>query len=117
MGLNMKQVIVVRNDLKMSKGKLAAQACHASLGAYKKANSNNIREWERDGEKKVILRVDSLEELFLIKEIAKKLNLPNYLVRDAGRTHLPESTITCLGIGPDEVELIDKATKDLKLIS
>lgn len=113
----MKQVIVVRNDLKMTKGKLAAQACHASLGAYKRADSNIIREWELDGEKKVIVKVNSLEELFEIKEIAKKNNIPNYLVRDAGRTQLPASTITCLGIGPDEDEIIDRATSDLKLLS
>jgi PTH2 family peptidyl-tRNA hydrolase len=48
----MKQVIVVRADLGMSKGKLAAQACHASLGAYKKANERIIREWELEGGKK-----------------------------------------------------------------
>lgn len=113
----MKQVIVVRNDLKMSKGKTAAQACHACLGAYKKADSDKIRLWEQEGQKKVILKVNSLEELFEIKEIAKKNNVPNFIVKDAGRTELPTSTITCLGVGPDTDEIIDKVTQDLKLLS
>ncbi|BBL61857.1 peptidyl-tRNA hydrolase [Methanobrevibacter arboriphilus] len=113
----MKQVIVVRNDLKMSKGKTAAQACHACLGAYKKADSDKIRFWEQEGQKKVIVKVNSLEELFEIKEIAKKNNVPNFIVKDAGRTELPTSTITCLGVGPDTDEIIDKVTQDLKLLS
>jgi len=113
----MKQVIIVRRDLKMSKGKTAAQCCHGCLGAYKKSNSDKIKKWEIDGEKKVIVKVNSLEELFLIKEIAKKNNLINYMVKDAGRTELPTGTITCLAIGPDEDKNIDIVTQDLKLLS
>jgi PTH2 family peptidyl-tRNA hydrolase len=101
----------------MSKGKTAAQACHGSLGAFKKSNLNKIKKWEDEGEKKVIVRIDSLEELFEIKKIAKKNNLSNYMVKDAGRTELPTGTITCLAIGPDEDKIIDKVTQDLKLLS
>lgn len=113
----MKQVIVIRNDLKMSKGKTAAQVCHACLGSYKKANSNKVKDWERGGEKKVMVKVNSLEELFEIKEIAKKNNVPNHVVKDAGRTQIPTGTITCLGIGPDDDEIIDKVTQNLKLLN
>lgn len=113
----MKQVIVVRHDLKMSKGKIAAQACHGCLGSYKKTDPIKIKNWEQEGEKKVIVKVNSLEELFEIKEIAKKNNVPNYMVKDAGRTELPTGTITCLGIGPDKDKIIDKVTKNLKLLS
>ncbi|MDR2967594.1 MAG: aminoacyl-tRNA hydrolase [Methanobacteriaceae archaeon] len=113
----MKQVIVVRNDLKMSKGKIAAQCCHGCLGAFKRSDSNKIKKWEEEGEKKVIVKVNSLEELFQIKEIAKKNNLSNYMVKDAGRTELPAGSITCLAIGPDEDKIIDKVTQDLKLLS
>ena len=113
----MKQVIVIRNDLKMSKGKIAAQACHGCLGAYKKAELNKIKIWEHEGAKKVIVKVNSLEELFEIKEIAKKNNVPNFMVKDAGRTELPRGTITCLGVGPDYDLIIDKITQDLKLLS
>jgi peptidyl-tRNA hydrolase, PTH2 family len=112
----MKQVIVMRADLNMSRGKIAAQACHGSLGAYKKADLNVLRKWELEGEKKVVLKVNNLEELFEIYELVKATNMPLFLVYDAGHTELPRSTITCLGIGPDEDEKIDKITQDLKLL-
>lgn len=112
----MKQVIIMRNDLKMGKGKIAAQACHASIAAYKKANPLKIKSWERDGAKKVVLKVNSLKELFIVFEDVKRLNLPFYLVRDAGHTQIPSATITCLGIGPDDDEIIDKITSHLKLL-
>ena len=113
----MKQVIVVRKDLKMTKGKTAAQCCHGCLGAFKKSDFNKIKKWEIEGEKKVIVKVSTLEELFEIKEIASKNNIPNYIVKDAGRTELPIGTITCLAIGPDDDKIIDKVTNDLKLLS
>ncbi len=112
----MKQVIIMRNDLKMGKGKIAAQACHASLGAYKKAELFKINIWENNGAKKVVLKVNSLKELFKIFESVKRTNLPFYLVRDAGHTQIPSATITCLGIGPDDDEKIDKISYDLKLL-
>lgn len=112
----MKQAIVVRNDLKMGKGKIAAQCCHAAIGSYKKTDKEKIRKWENSGSAKVVLKVQSLEELYELKEIAKINNIPNCLITDAGRTQIPSSTITCLGIGPDEEEIIDKITGDLKLL-
>ncbi|AIS31627.1 MULTISPECIES: peptidyl-tRNA hydrolase Pth2 [Methanobacterium] len=112
----MKQVMVMRADLKMSKGKLAAQACHASLGAYKKADERTIREWELEGGKKVVVQVKSQEELFQVYELVKAAGIPSFLVTDAGHTELPPSTVTGLGIGPDKDEKIDKITQDLKLL-
>lgn len=112
----MKQVIIVRSDLKMSKGKTAAQCCHAAIGSYTAADKNKIQSWEREGQKKVILKVSEVSELFELKEMAKKLNVPNFLVTDAGHTELPPSTITCLGLGPDDDEVIDKITSELKLL-
>ncbi|MDR0911646.1 MAG: peptidyl-tRNA hydrolase Pth2 [Methanobrevibacter sp.] len=113
----MKQVMVVRRELKMSKGKTAAQCCHACLGAYKKANPDKIKEWENSGYAKVVLRVDSEDELLEVEKQAKANKLPHYLVIDQGRTELPPSTVTCLGIGPDSDKKIDKVTKNLKLLS
>jgi PTH2 family peptidyl-tRNA hydrolase len=112
----MKQVIVMRGDLNMSRGKIAAQACHGSLGSFKKADIRKIKEWEFEGEKKVVVKVNSQEELFEIFELVKAADLPNYLVRDAGHTEIPSSTVTCLGIGPDDDEKIDKITQELKLL-
>ena len=112
----MKQVIIVRTDLKMKKGKIAAQCCHGAIGAYKKSAKEKIRKWEDEACAKIVLKVDNLEDLLELKEIAKRNNIANCLVTDAGRTQIPESTITCLGLGPDEDEVIDKITSDLKLL-
>lgn len=115
-GAKMKQVIVMRGDLPISRGKIAAQACHASLGAYKRADEKLIRSWEMEGGKKIVVKVNDLKELFEIYELVKATDLPYFLVTDAGHTELPGSTVTCLGIGPDKDEKIDKITEELKLL-
>ena len=111
----MKQVIVMRKDLNMRKGKMCAQAAHASLGAYFKA-LDHILEWEDTGATKICVGVDSLEELHLIGEAAKQAGLLFYAVLDAGRTEFKEPTYTCLAIGPAPDEEIDKITGHLKLL-
>lgn len=112
----MKQVMVVRTDLKMGKGKIAAQCCHGSLGAYKKTNPEKIRKWENEAYAKVVCKVSSLEELLELKKQAIINKVSYYLVVDAGRTQIPTSTTTVLALGPDEDEIIDKITGDLKLL-
>jgi PTH2 family peptidyl-tRNA hydrolase len=111
-----KQVLVVRKDLKMEKGKLAAQVAHASLEAYKKADIDTINEWEDEGMKKVVLAVNDLIELMKIKDAAKSAGLAYAVIRDAGRTQLEPGTVTVLGIGPAEEQRIDRITKNLKLL-
>lgn len=112
----MKQVMVVRNDLKMGKGKIAAQCCHGSLGAYKKTNPEKIFKWENEAYAKVVCKVNSLEELLELKKQAIINKVSYYLVVDAGRTQVPTSTTTVLALGPDEDEILDKITGDLKLL-
>lgn len=107
---------MVRKDLKMDKGKIAAQVAHASLEAYKKTDEETRKRWEEEGSKKVVLRAGSLKELIEIKERIKKMRVPYALIKDAGRTQLKQGTITSLGIGPAEEETIDKVTKGLKLL-
>ena len=109
-----KQVIVVRKELKMSPGKTSAQVAHASVGALKNTDKKVREAWEREGAKKVVLQVSTREELLEIKQKAKRL--PTSLIKDAGMTELPPGTITCLGIGPDSDEEIDKITGSLKLL-
>lgn len=112
----MKQVIVVRADLKMGKGKLAAQVAHASLASFLKAGFFAKRKWLKQGMKKVVVKVSCEKELIEIYEKAKKAKLPCELIRDAGLTQIKPGTITALGIGPGEDEKIDKITKHLKLL-
>lgn len=112
----MKQVIIMRTDLKMGKGKIAAQACHASLNCYKNADKSRLRAWELSGQKKVVLKVSSEKELLELNSIVKETNLPHSLITDAGHTQIEPSTRTCLGIGPGSDEEIDKLTGHLKLL-
>lgn len=111
-----KQAIVVRKDLDMGKGKMAAQVAHASIGSMKAAAKALVDEWEDSGSKKVVLKVDCIKQLNSIKNAAKKAGLPYFLVRDAGLTQTDPGTATCLGIGPDEDEKIDAVTSGLKLL-
>ncbi|MBU5682127.1 MAG: peptidyl-tRNA hydrolase Pth2 [Candidatus Aenigmatarchaeota archaeon] len=111
-----KQVIVIRTDLEMGKGKMISQACHASLEAYKLAPPYFKNKWKFFGYKKVVLKVSSLEELLKIYEEAKKEKIPCVLIKDAGKTQLESGTITCVALGPYYSEKIDKITKNLKLL-
>lgn len=113
---NVKQVILIRNDLDIGKGKIATQVAHASLEAYKKADKDAVRKWEEEGSKKIVLKVDSLNELLEFKKKAGQLRIPLALIKDAGLTQLRESTTTCLGLGPDDEEKISRLTRDLKLL-
>lgn len=114
-----KQVIVLRTDLGMSTGKLISQACHACLDAVEEAKKNRHdawRRWRDEGAKKVILQVDSVEELQELAEMAKKLNIPLALIEDRGLTEIPPGTVTALGLGPEKAEIMDKVTGNLKLL-
>ncbi len=112
----MKQAIVIRNDLKMSKGKIAAQSCHASVNCFKKSDKNDISKWESSGAKKVVLKVNSLQDLLELNTIAKDMGIVSSLITDAGHTQLEPSTTTALGLGPADDDVIDKITGELKLL-
>jgi len=116
-GMNkLKQVIVVRTDLKMGKGKLAVQVAHASIAAFLEAGFFAKRKWLAQGMKKVVLKVGSEKELLELYEKARKKKLPCALIKDAGLTQLEPGTVTALGIGPAEDEKIDEITGGLKLL-
>ena len=112
----MKQVIVIRQDIKMSKGKLAAQCCHASVSAVLKSRHTAVKKWELEGQKKVILKTKSMEALLELKKKCDRLGLASSLISDAGHTELAAGTVTALGIGPDEENKIDKVTGSLPLL-
>jgi len=111
-----KQVILVRNDLKMPKGKLAVQVAHASVEATFNSSREIVEKWQYEGMKKVVLKVENKEELLKYKKLAESYKLKVALIRDAGKTFLNPGTITCLAIGPDKEEKIDLVTRDLKMI-
>jgi PTH2 family peptidyl-tRNA hydrolase len=111
-----KQAIVVRKDVKMGSGKLAAQAAHASLGSALKTDNDLIEEWMAEGAKKVVLKICGEREMRLLATQAKKLKLPHFLVKDAGLTQLKKGTVTALAIGPALEKDVDKITGKLKLL-
>ncbi|XP_017474035.1 PREDICTED: probable peptidyl-tRNA hydrolase 2 [Rhagoletis zephyria] len=116
---NYKMVLVVRNDLKMGKGKIGAQCGHGAVGAYQKAvqcTPRLVRAWENTGCAKIALRVESEREIMAIKRAAEANNLVTCLIRDAGRTQIEPNSKTVLAIGPASVEDIDKVTGHLKLL-
>ncbi len=111
-----KQVIIVRKDLKMEKGKIASQASHASVDAVLKSDKKIVKEWRNQGMKKSILKVNDKKELLVYLDLAKKAGLKTSLITDAGKTAFHStSTTTCLAIGPDEEKKIDLVTGNLKL--
>ena len=117
--MHFKQVIVVRRDLRMGTGKLAAQVAHASvMGAenVKSFKRNWFDLWFREGQAKVIVKVKTIEELMEIKKQATELYLPVVQVQDSGLTQIPSGTITCIGVGPAPSELVDRITGNLKLL-
>lgn len=111
-----KQVIVVRDDLKLSRGKLAVQVAHAAIIGYEKSDKKIVEEWRRDGQKKIVLKVSNLKELMEVKERAEKVGFVTGIVKDAGLTEIPPGTITALVIGPDIESKIDKITGNLQLL-
>lgn len=112
----MKQMIVLRTDLGMSTGKLVAQACHASLGAYKNADEATQNQWETEGATKIAVEAESEDKVMELFKEARSKGISAYIVKDAGETELAPGTVTALGIGPDDDESVDKVTKELDLM-
>jgi peptidyl-tRNA hydrolase, PTH2 family len=115
----LKQAIVMRSDLHMGKGKLAAQAAHASLSAAEIASDGRAEwydRWKAEGQKKVVLKVGSESELRELLKTAKHAKLPAAIIQDRGLTQLEPGTVTCLGIGPAPDDEVDKITGKLKLL-
>ncbi|HWQ20493.1 MAG TPA: peptidyl-tRNA hydrolase Pth2 [Methanotrichaceae archaeon] len=114
--MDFKQCIVIRTDLKLSPGKLAVQVAHAAVLALERADNSTISEWKSEGQKKVVLKVANVQELFRLREDAQRAGLPAALVVDAGLTEIPPGTVTCLGIGPGKNVQMDKITGKLSLL-
>lgn len=118
----LKQVIVIRKDLNMRKGKMVAQGAHASLLAVLEMleipnQKNIVKIWLREGMTKICVSVDSQDELNNLYANLVASNIPVSLVIDAGYTEFHgKRTNTCLAIGPWYANEIDKFTGNLKLL-
>lgn len=112
-----KQVILVRDDLKLSKGKMSAQVAHAAVDAVTLSDAETVTKWRDVGMKKTVLKVKDLAELLQYEKKASSAGLVVAVVTDAGHTHVDPGTITCMAIGPDDENRIDKVTGSLKLMN
>lgn len=115
-----KQVIVIRKDLNMRKGKMVAQGAHASLKAFSNALANDPKTaaaWFEGLSTKVCVGVASEQELLDAYTRAVNAGLPCSLITDAGKTEFGGvPTKTAVAIGPGSVEEIDKITGSLTLL-
>ncbi|AAY80143.1 conserved Archaeal protein [Sulfolobus acidocaldarius DSM 639] len=116
--------VLVRTDLDMGKGKIAAQVAHAAvslvLEIVQKRSKAEWKEWLEmwinQGQPKIVLKVKNLDELLEKYNKALQSGLPATIIQDAGKTQIEPGTITCAGIGPGPEEMIDNITGDLKLL-
>lgn len=130
-----KMVIAVRKDLKMRRGKEAAQVSHGVMKVwfdrmekteedafgslstiYKGRFTPEMIEWKESDYPKVVVGVDSEDEIYKLAEEAKAANIPYAVIIDNGFTEFAgKKTTTCIAIGPDENHKMDKITGNLKL--
>ncbi|KAJ2795269.1 hypothetical protein H4R21_005178, partial [Coemansia helicoidea] len=115
---DLKLVLIVRTDLGMSKGKIAAQCAHAALACYKDASrraASTVAAWEMTGQAKVALRCDSEAEMLELQGKARAAGLVAQSICDAGRTQIAAGSRTVLGIGPGPTGAIDRISGHLRL--
>ncbi len=118
-----RQVIVVRTDLKMRRGKESAQVAHAAMMFLRAQALSPYREfseaellWLAGIYTKVVVAVDSEKELVQVMEDARKRKVRCYAVTDVGLTEFHgRTTLTCCALGPDYTERLDEITRHLKL--
>ncbi|KAI8188755.1 Peptidyl-tRNA hydrolase 2 [Colletotrichum sp. SAR 10_65] len=122
-----KLVLVVRTDLGMTKGKMAAQASHATLACYKSLSKAATRDpssaaakilsrWERLGQAKIAVQIKDQNEMLELMGKARSLGITAEVIADAGRTQIEAGSLTVLGVGPAPKSLVDQITSHLKLL-
>src|SRR5262252_7849044 len=103
-----KMVLVVRTDLGMGRGKIAAQVAHAAVAAaLAQLGDPGFARWLEEGQPKVVLRVPTGADLEQVTWQAAAAGLAVQVVHDAGRTQLAPGTPTCCAIGPADAAAID----------
>lgn len=112
-----KLVLLVRTDLGMGRGKIAAQVAHAAvLAVLATQASADCAAWLAQGQPKVVLRVGDEQQLGQIASAALAAGLHVEVVQDAGRTQVPPGTPTCCAIGPAPGARVDQLTSGLSLL-
>lgn len=127
-GEECKLILVVRTDLGMTKGKIAAQCGHATLACFKSISNaaraagpsspaaRLLQRWERYGQAKVALQTKSADEMHELMAKARSLGITAEVIADAGRTQIDPGSLTVLGVGPAPKSAVDLVTGHLKLL-
>ncbi len=114
--MEFKQCIVIREDLKLSSGKMAVQVAHGAILAMERAEKRIVRDWKEEGQRKIVLKAPSLQDVFRLRDEAERAGVASAIVIDAGLTEIPPGTVTALGLGPAPAALLDRITGNLKLV-
>ena len=116
--MELKQVIIVRTDLNMGRGKIAAQCSHAAIQAMFKTEEKfpeYVDAWLEQGMPKVVLKINSFKEMVTLFQKMKK-TLPCAVISDAGKTQIKAGTKTCFGCGPVLASEVNPFIKEMKLL-
>eukprot|EP00892_Ulva_mutabilis_P001502 jgi/Ulvmu1/11352/UM075_0012.1 len=114
-----KMVLCVNQELKMTKGKIAAQCGHAAVGVVQKFRRRLpswFKAWEQGGQAKIALRVDNTQQLLALANAAQQAELPWFVIADAGRTEIAAGSKTVVAIGPAPKSAVDTITGKLSLL-
>lgn len=119
-----RMALVIRQDLGMQKGKIAAQCCHAALGCYRliatdpskvSYNPTMVNRWLRGGQAKITLKCPDKDVMDELYAKAIQLGVNATVIHDAGRTQIAAGSATVLGLGPAPKAVLDQITGELKL--
>merc|ERR1712080_68266 len=111
-----KMAFVVRSDLKMGKGKIAAQVGHGVLNLSRTCPTHVLDHYLAGPQTKICLKVNNERSLQHLYTESKKFKIPSCIVQDAGKTQVVRGTNTVCAIGPAPASVLDLLTKDLKLM-
>ena len=118
-GTEVKLMLVVREDLGMSAGKVGAQCAHAAVGIVEKLRGKKdalLDAWAACGQTKICVKADDMAAFVELAKAANAAGLPVYVVQDAGRTEVEPGTHTVMAIGPGEVSAVNAVTSKLRLL-
>mgnify|MGYP001043592211 CR=1 FL=1 len=110
-----KCIVLVRTDLKMTKGKIISQVSHGIINNSFKVNKNKLINWRENGEKIVTLKINNYQNMLNIYNKAINNNIISHIVIDQGLTQVDTNTPTVCVLGPDKEKKFKDITSHLKL--
>jgi PTH2 family peptidyl-tRNA hydrolase len=113
---DLRMVAVFRGDLEMPIGKLAVQAGHAFLAAFRSAPQELREAYDFGEQAKLALIAPNLNALLEVENKAARRGVPNVLITDLGRTVFSEKTVTVLGLGPMTKTDSNALTRGLEML-